>query len=195
MRPSFWPNTPDILAGPLRNGPPSAFRLRFLLAATMTPVYGIYSGYELSENQPASPTNEEYLHSEKYELREREWDDPGSLAPFITSVNDVRRRHPAFAQLRTLRFHEATDDAIITWSKTDPATGDVVLCVVNLDPIGWHEATLALDMPVLGLGWDDTYDVIDELTGSTYTWTGSHPYVRLDPARQPGHVFAIRARS
>ncbi|MEY2464271.1 MAG: hypothetical protein QOH64_2409 [Acidimicrobiaceae bacterium] len=194
MRPSFWPNTPDILAGPLRNGPPSAFRLRFLLAATMTPVYGIYSGYELSENQPASPTNEEYLHSEKYELRERDWDDPGSLAPFITSVNDARRRHPAFAQLRTLRFHEATDDAIITWSKTDPATGDVVLCVVNLDPIGWHEATLALDMPVLGLGWDDTYDVIDELTGSTYTWTGSHPYVRLDPARQPGHVFAIRAR-
>jgi starch synthase (maltosyl-transferring) len=195
MRPSFWPNTPDILAGPLRDGPPSAFRLRFLLAATATPTYGMYSGYELCENEPASSTNEEYLHSEKYEIREREWDQPGSLAPFITLVNEARRRHPAFKQLRTLCIHDASDESIIVWSKTDPATGDAVLCVVNLDPFGWHEATLSLDLPALGLDWEETYDVVDELTGATYAWTGAHPYVRLDPAEQPGHVFAIRPRS
>jgi starch synthase (maltosyl-transferring) len=195
MRPSFWPNTPDILAGPLRDGPPAAFRLRFLLAAGMTPTYGMYSGYELCENEPASSANEEYLHSEKYELREREWDTPGSLAPFITLVNQARRRHPAFRQLRTIRFHDATDEAIIAWSKSDPVTGDVVLCVANLDPLGWHEASLSLDLPALGLDWNDTYEVIDELSGATYTWSGAHPYIRLDPAEQPGHIFAIRPRS
>src|SRR5205085_3370861 len=115
MRPSFWPNTPDILAGPLRDGPPSAFRLRFLLAATMVPSYGIYSGYELCENEPASPANEEYLYSEKYEIKHRDWRQPGSLAPYVTRLNEIRRRHPAFAELRNIWFHHSNNDQILAY--------------------------------------------------------------------------------
>ncbi|MBV9661581.1 MAG: DUF3416 domain-containing protein, partial [Acidimicrobiales bacterium] len=105
MRPNFWPNTPDILSGPLRNGPPSAFALRYILAATLTPSYGVYSGYEVYENRPASETNEEYLQSEKYEIKRRDFDQPGSLVPLFTEVNRIRRSHPAFRCLRTIRFH------------------------------------------------------------------------------------------
>ena len=102
MRPNFWPNTPDILSGPLRHGPPAAFKLRLVLAATMVPNYGIYSGYELFENEPASDSNEEYLYSEKYEIKRRDWDVAWSLAPYITRVNAIRHRHPSLAELRTL---------------------------------------------------------------------------------------------
>lgn len=193
MRPNFWPNTPDILSGPLRNGPPAAFTMRYLLAATLSPAYGIYSGYELCENQPYSDTNEEYLHSEKYEVKRRDWESPASIAPFIARVNEVRRAHPAFAELKTVHFHETGNDSLIAYSKTSPG-GDVILCVVNLDPFGAQEGVLALDLPELGLGWEDTFDVIDELDGAVYTWTGAHPYVRLDPAHAPGHVLALRRR-
>ena len=197
MRPNFWPNTPDILAGPLRNGLPSAFGLRLLLAATMSPSYGIYSGYELCENEPASDVNEEYLHSEKYELRPRQWDTPGSLAPFITQVNDIRHRHRAFAELRTIAFHDTDNENVIVYSKTAPSTtegaaADVMLCVVNLDPDHWQEATVSLDLDALGVG-RGTFEVYDELSGASYTW-GDHAYVRLDPAQQLGHVFEVRAR-
>ncbi len=146
FRPNFWPNTPDILAGPLRNGPPAAFRLRLVLAATMAPSYGIYSGYELCENEPASDANEEYLHSEKYEIKARDWDREDSLAPFIALVNDIRRRHEAFTELRTLAFHHIDSDDLIAYSKRSADGTDVILCVVNLDPSGWHEATLSLDL-------------------------------------------------
>ena len=197
MRPNFWPNTPDILAGPLRDGPPAAFRMRLLLAATLSPSYGIYSGFELYENQPASPTNDEYLDSEKYEVKKRNWDSPTSLAPFITTMNDIRRRHAALAELRTIAFHHADNDNVIVYSKTTPPTADgsvadVMLCVVNLDPVNWHEATVSLDLAALGIA-SGTFDVHDELTGETYTW-GEQAYVRLDPAVQPGHVFEVRAR-
>ena len=197
MRPNLWPNTPDILAGPLRNGPPAAFRLRLLLAATLSPSYGIYSGYELYENEPASEASEEYLHSEKYEVRARDWNSSVSLAPFITQLNDIRRRHDAFAELRTIAFHGADDENIIVYSKTAPpkidgTSADVMLCVVNLDPSNWHEATLSLDLDALGVE-ADTFEVYDELSGDSYTW-GEHAYVRLDPAQLPGHVFEVRAR-
>lgn len=190
MRPNFWPNTPDILSGPLRNGPPAAFRLRLLLAATMSPNYGIYSGYELCENEPASETNEEYLHSEKYEIRRRNWDRPDSLAPFVTQVNDIRRRHWAFAELRNIVFHEADNEHIIVYSKRASTGGDAMLCVVNLDPVNWQEATLSLDLTELGLT-RPTFEVHDQVSGDRYAWD-AHPYVRLDPARQPGHVFTVR---
>jgi starch synthase (maltosyl-transferring) len=190
MRPNFWPNTPDILAGPLRNGSPSAFRLRLLLAATLSPSYGIYSGYELCENEPASDGNEEYLHSEKYQLRPRTWDRPDSLAPFITSLNDIRRRHRAFAELRTIVFHDADNDNIIVYSKTSADGSDVMLCVVNLDAGSSQEATVSLDLEALGVE-AGTFVVQDELSGERYTWS-EHAYVRLDPAQQPGHVFEVR---
>ncbi len=207
FRPNFWPNTPDILAGVLRNGPEAAFRLRFLLAATLAPCYGIYSGYELCENEPASEENEEYLHSEKYEVRKRDWDAAedwpgphtgqrsGSLAPFIGRVNEVRRAHRAFGELRTTHFHPVDNEAIIAYSKTDPHGRGIVLVVVNLDPHQWQEATVHLDLDVFGAQATGRYEVHDELTGETYTWEGADNYVRLDPAEAVGHVFSISSAS
>ena len=190
MRPNFWPNTPDILGGPLRGGTPAAFKIRLLLAATLVPSYGIYSGYELCENEPASEVNEEYLRSEKFEIKHRDWGRADSLAPWIARVNDIRRRHPAFAELRNLRFHASRNDRVLAYSKT---TGDdVVLVVVNLDPTQPHQDTLDLDMGVLGWPWGTPLDAHDELTGESYTWRTSTPYVRLDPAREPAHVFHLR---
>jgi starch synthase (maltosyl-transferring) len=199
MRPNFWPNTPDILSGPLRQGAPGAFKLRLVLAATMSPSYGIYSGYELCENEPASQVNEEYFNSEKYEIKHRDFAQPGSLAPFVSAVNDVRRRHPALAELSNIRFHHSNNEWILAYSKTTSAApglppgvdDDVVLVVVNLDPMGPHDDVLGLDLPSLGFGWDETYQAHDELTGATYTWTGANPYVRLDPDL-PAHILHLR---
>ena len=192
MRPSFWPNTPDILSGPLRHGPPAAFKLRLVLAATMVPTYGIYSGYELGENEPASEANEEYLHSEKFEVKSRDWASPTSLAPFVALLNGVRRRHPVFSRLRNLSFQGCTNDRMIAYAKVSEDGTDVVLVVVNLDP--WHpqEATLYLDLPALGLPDDAPYEAHDELTGRTFSWYGRSPYVKLDPAAEPAHVLHLR---
>ena len=194
MRPNFWPNTPDILAGPLRNGSPPAFRLRLLLAATMVPSYGLYGGYELCENEPASPANEEYLRSEKYEVKRRDWQRSDSLAPFVTRLNDIRRRHPAFAELRNIAFHQANYDQILVWSKvvrSNGAVDDRMLMIANLDPEAFHEDTLTLDLEVLGLPANAPFQVTDELTGASWTWYGPTQYIRLDPAVQPGHVLHL----
>ncbi len=206
MRPNFWTNTPDILSGPLRHGPPAAFRLRFVLAATLVPSYGMYSGYELYENEPASESNEEYLHSEKYEIRRREWGRDDSLAPFIARVNDIRRRHPAFRWLKNVRFHGTSNDRFLVWSKgrLDEGSvagsggasggGDLVLVVVNLDPHHAQETILDLDLGAMGLPWQGPYSATDELTGETYTWDGPGPYVRLDPWQgQVAHILSLRA--
>jgi starch synthase (maltosyl-transferring) len=193
MRPNFWPSTPDILSGPLRHGPRAAFELRLVLAATLVPSYGVYSGYELLENAPASEFNEEYMNSEKYEVKARDWHRPGSLAPLITRLNDIRRRHRAFAELRNLRFVPGRNDAIVAYSKHAADGGDVVLTVVNLDPHRVHEDVLALDLPALGLPVDAPFGAHDELTGTTYVWNGPDPYVRLDPEIGPAHVFHLRA--
>jgi starch synthase (maltosyl-transferring) len=192
FRPNFWPNTPDILSGPLRNGPPSAFRMRLLLAATLAPSYGIYSGYELCENEPASDTNEEYLDSEKYAIKSRDWDRADSLAPFITTVNDIRRRHPAFAELRTITFHYVDNDDLIAYSKRSGDGTDVILCVVNLSTDREHEASLWLDLAALGVEPGSSFELVDELSGLTYTWSGERQYIRLDPSIAPGHVFHVR---
>jgi starch synthase (maltosyl-transferring) len=189
MRPSFWPNTPDILAGPLRNGPPSAFRLRLMLAATMVPTYGMYSGYELFENEPASPANEEYLNSEKYEIKHRDWQRSDSLTPFVTTLNGIRRRHPAFAELRNVAFHRSNYDQILVWSKV---TGeDRMLMIANLDPYAVHEDTIFLDMEALDLPVDAPFQARDELGGAGWIWYGPSQYVRLDPAFSPGHVLHL----
>ncbi|MEW6154429.1 MAG: alpha-1,4-glucan--maltose-1-phosphate maltosyltransferase [Actinomycetota bacterium] len=193
MRPNFWPNTPDILSGPLRNGPPSAFALRLVLAATMVPSYGIYGGYELYENEPASEANEEYLNSEKYQLRSRDWGQPGSLAPLVGRLNDIRRRHPAFAQLRTIWFHHSSNDQVLAYSKRTSDRSDVVLVVVNLDPYNPQSDTLWLDLDELGMPADKPFFAYDELTGATYTWQGRSPYVFLHPTRQPAHVLHLRS--
>ncbi|MGH9114190.1 MAG: maltotransferase domain-containing protein, partial [Acidimicrobiales bacterium] len=177
MRPILWPNTPDILSGPLRNGPPAAFALRLVLAATMSPAYGVYSGYELYENEPASDRNEEYLHSEKYEIKRRDYGQPGNLAPLMAALNSIRRRHPALLRLRGIRFHSTTNPEVIAYSKRSDDGSDCVLTVVNLDPHWPQEAVLALDLEALGLPADRPYAVHDELSGESFEWAGAGAYV------------------
>jgi len=189
FRPNLWPNTPDILAGPLRNGPPAAFAMRAMLAATMAPSWGVYSGFELFENQPASPDNEEYLHSEKYELKRRDWDRPDSLMPFLARLNAIRRNHPAMAYLGSLRYHHVDNDEVTAYSYHRGS--DTVVVIVNINPTEVREATVHLDHSALGLPWNGGYEVHDEITGETFTWHGGGNYVRLDPAVGPGHVLSV----
>ena len=195
MRPNFWPNTPDILSGPLRNGPPSAFALRLVLAGTLSPSYGVYSGYELYENQPASATNEEYLHSEKYEIRQRDFGRPGSLAPLMSSLNRIRRYHPALSRLRSLRMCPTSNPQIVAYTKVSDDGTDRVLTVVNLDPSNAQDATVELDLASLGLPVDEPYLVYDELSGDTYSWSGPRPYVRLEPSVRVAHIFSLNLGS
>jgi starch synthase (maltosyl-transferring) len=194
MRPNLWPNTPDILSGPLRHGPPAAFLMRYVLAATLVPSYGVYSGYELFENEPAGDTNEEYLNSEKYEVRRRDWGTADSMAPFIATVNGIRRRHPAFRWLRNIRFHGTANERFLVWTKGHVHDGDLVLVVVNLDPHHAQETVLDLDLGAVGLPWQGPFQAQDELTGDTYMWDGNRPYVRLDPTQgQVAHIISFGA--
>ena len=195
FRPNFWVNTPDILHAVLQEGGPPAFRLRLMLAALTCPSWGMYAGYELYENTPLRPGSEEYLSSEKYELRPRDWGRPGTLAPLITRLNRIRRRHyAAISQLRTLRLHHVDNDAVLCVSRSDDDRSDVLLVVVNLDPRNVREATTWIDLGALGLPRDRPYEAHDELTDTTFTWYGPSNYVRLDPAVQPAHVLHLRAR-
>ncbi len=191
MRPNFFVNTPDILHEYLQKGGRPAFEVRAVLAATMSPTWGIYSGYELCENTPVREGSEEYLNSEKYEFRPRDWaaaDREGrTIAPLITALNRMRRRNPALQQLRDIHFHPTDNEQVIAYSKH--AGANSVLVVVNLDPHHTQEATVSLDMPVLGLDWHGSLAVRDELTGETYHW-GRANYVRLEPGRTPAHVLA-----
>ena len=191
MRPNFWPTTPDILSGPLRSGDAGAFKQRLVLAATLSPSYGIYSGYELCENEPFSDSNEEFLHSEKYEIKQRDFDAPGSLAPFVTRINEIRRAHPALTELDNVTFHHTGNDHLLAYSKATSDGSDVVLVVVNLDPHGAHEDTLGLDLHALGVAGGEQYEAHDELTDATFVWYGANPYVRLAP-EDPAHVLHIR---
>lgn len=195
MRPNFFVNTPDILHAYLQQGGRPAFEARAVLAATLSPTWGVYAGYELCENAPVREGSEEYLHSEKYELKPRDWAaaeaDGRSLAPLLTTLNRLRRRHPALQQLRDLRFHPVNNDAVLAYSKRSGDGSDVVLVVVNLDPHHTQEATVSLNMPELGLAWHESTPVRDELTGETYHW-GKDNYVRLEPGRTPAHILTLR---
>jgi starch synthase (maltosyl-transferring) len=197
MRPNFFVNTPDILHAYLQHGGRPAFEVRAVLAATLVPSWGVYAGFELCESVPVREGSEEYLHSEKYELRPRDWaaaEAAGrSLSPLITALNRLRRRHPALQQLRNLRFHPVDNDAVLAFSKRSGDGSDVVLVVVNLDPHHTHEATVSLNMPELGLAWHESIPVRDELTGETYQW-GRDNYVRLEPGRgpAPAHILSLR---
>lgn len=193
MRPNFFVNTPDILAGYLQDGGRPAFEARAVLAATLSPAWGVYAGYELCENTPLRPGSEEYLDSEKYEIRVRDWEsaerEGRSLAPLITRLNRIRRRHPALQQLRDVHFHSVDNDALIAYSKR--AGSNTVLVVANLDPHHTQEATVSLDMPRLGLDRHESVPVRDELTGDTYHW-GRTFYVRLEPGVTPAHIVVLR---
>ncbi len=201
MRPNFFVNTPDILCEYLQFAGPAAFRMRAVLAAMLSPSWGVYSGYELCENLPAAPgVSEEYLDSEKYQYRPRNWGAPqvsaASIGPFLTRLNMIRKFHPALHRLRDLSFHAADQPELLCFSKSSggtpggPPGRDIVLVVVNTN---WREpraATIWLDMPALGLDWDAEFVVTDELSGESYLWRQAN-YVRLDPAVAPAHIFTV----
>jgi len=193
---NLWPNTPDILHESLQHGGPGMFAIRAALAATMSPAWGVYSGYELFENQAVKEGSEEYLDSEKYQLRPRDFDAAlsrgESLEPFLSRLNEIRRLHPALAQLRTIKFHHVDNDALLAYSKFDPMTGDCVLVVVTLNPFLPEEGTLWIDMAALGRENYDRFWVRDEITGEEYQW-GQSNFVRLDPARAVAHVLNMPA--
>ncbi len=193
MRPNFFVNTPDILHGFLQHGGPPAFKIRAVIAATGSPSWGVYAGYELCEHLAVMPGSEEYLDSEKYQIRIRDWelaDQTGqTLAPYLTRLNAVRRAHPALQQLRNVIVHSSDDDAVLVFSKSTP--DDTVIVVVNLDPHSPHTTTVHLNLPAIGLDWEDTFTVHDEITGQDWQW-GAHNYVQLDPHHEPAHVLTVR---
>jgi starch synthase (maltosyl-transferring) len=194
MRPNFFVNTPDILHESLQFGGPPMFKIRAVLASMMSPTWGVYSGFELFEHVAVRPGSEEYLDSEKYQLRPRDWaaaEASGrSLAPYLRRLNEIRRAHPALQQLRTLHFHPVDNPNLICFSKTDPGSTDAVLVVVNLSSHHTQIGTTALDLPALGLDWHERFHVSDEFTGAAYDW-GQFNYLELDPYREPAHVFAV----
>ncbi len=193
-RPNLFTNTPDILHESLQTGGPGMFAIRATLAATMSPTWGVYSGFELFEGQAVKAGSEEYLDSEKYELRPRDFhtalNQGRSLEPYLTQLNEIRRAHPALQQLREFTPHVTDNDDLLAYSKLDPATGDQILVVVTLHPTEAREGTVSLDMPALGLGWDDVVDVRDEVTGQSFRW-GERNFVRLLPWDNVAHVLSL----
>jgi starch synthase (maltosyl-transferring) len=195
LRPNIWPNTPDILSEELQVGGPAAFISRFVLAATLCSNYGIYGPvFELQEHAPRERGSEEYLNSEKYELRSWDVKDPKSLSDFIALVNQIRREHPALQFNDALIFHSVDNEKIIAYSKTRP-TGqgaDVIVVVVNLDHENPQSGWVALDTVALGINLATPYVMHDLLSDARYVWAGSRNFVKLDPTGVPCHLFSFK---
>ena len=193
MRPNLFTNTPDILHAYLQYGGPAAFAIRSTLAATLSPTYGIYSGFELFEHVALKPGSEEYLDTEKFSYRPRDYSaaetEGRSLAPYLKLLNDIRRRHPALQQLRDLTFHHVDDEKMIAFSKRDG--DDTIIVVCSLDPFAARETAVHLNMPALGLEWHDSFRVRDEVTNTTYVWRENN-FIRLDPHVQCAHILHVR---
>lgn len=196
-RPNLFVNTPDILHASLQQGGPAAFALRATLAATMSPLWGVYSGYELYEDRPVAEGSEEYHDSEKYQLRHRDFaaalEQGKSLEPYLTLLNSIRRANPALQQLRQIRFHDIANDNIIAYSKVDAETGNAVLVVVNLDPASTQEGMLRIDASAVGLNEGETFEVADQITGERYTWAATETgnFIRLAPEKNVAHIFRL----
>ncbi|AIU30260.1 Alpha-1,4-glucan:maltose-1-phosphate maltosyltransferase [Corynebacterium ulcerans] len=193
-RPNLFVNTPDILHESLQHGGRAMFAIRAALAATLSPLWGVYSGFELYEHEAVSPGSEEYMDSEKYELRPRDFaaalEQGNSLEPYIGALNAIRRAHPALQQLRIIDFHSTDNDNIIAYSKVDPVSGDAVLVVVNLDPEHAHAATVDLTMSAIGCEDTDHFTVTDLVTGAHFPWN-KRTYVRLDPCADVAHILQL----
>lgn len=192
FRPNFFCNTPDILHEYLQTGGRPAFRIRLVLAATLSPVYGIYSGYELLESQAVRRGSEEYQDSEKYQIRVRDWNAPQSLKPEIARLNRIRRENRALQQLGNLSFFSSEYEGILAFRKSAPDND--LLIVVNLDPHHAHESMVHVPIEAMGIGESESYQVQDLLDGATYLWRGSRNYVRLDPAERVAHLLRVSRR-
>ena len=193
FRANLWPNTPDILPVGLQTGGRPAFMIRAVLAATLSSLYGIYSGFELCENA-ALPGREEYLDSEKYQFKERDWDAPGNIKDWITRLNQIRKENRALQLYDNLRFFPAENDAILFYGKMTAARDDIILVVVNLDPFRKHNSYIDVPVDQFGLLEGDAYQVHDLLSDARYIWYGRKNYVELDPETQPAHIFRVRRR-
>src|ERR1051326_4404702 len=191
FRPNLWPNTPDILSPILQEGGRPAFKIRVVMAATLSPLYGIYSGYELCENK-ALPGREEYLDSEKYQFKERDWSAPGNIKDWIARLNKIRKENRALQMYTNLRFYRADNDAILFYGKMTPARDNIILVVVNLDPFRRQHSFVYVPIEEFGQMESDAYQVHDLLSGARYTWRGRQNYIELDPEIQPAHIFLVR---
>lgn len=191
-RGNLWPNTPDILHEFLQHGGIGAFRLRLILAATLSSTYGIYSGYELGINTPVRAGSEEYLNSDKYQINEYNWNQPHYLGNFIGLVNEIRNANPALHLYDNLRFYNnGQNDNIIVYGKATPDGENQIVVVANLDPYQVQDTWVGLPYWEWGLKEDEPYEMLDLLTNQAYTWHGEYNYVRLDPNYQPAHVFLL----
>jgi len=194
--PNVWPNTPDILHASLQEGGRAAFMQRIILATTLAASYGIYGpAYELGENVPVKTPSEEYLNSEKYQIRRWDRSAAHTIAPLVTRLNQIRRTNPALQSDLSLHFHDVDNPQIIAYSKIAPATADapanIILTVVNLDPHNEQAGWIDLDLKQLGIAHDETFDVEDLLTGIHYQWHDRSNYVALRPSLMPAHIFRV----
>jgi starch synthase (maltosyl-transferring) len=192
FRANFFVNTPDILPLHLQTGGRPCFIQRAVLAATLSPVYGIYSGFELCEATPTAPGKEEYLDSEKYHFKGRDWNAPGNIKDTLTALNRARNEHSALQEYRNLRFHTSENPQILFFSKMTAARDSIVLVAVNLDPHNFQSGWV--EVPINDFGWHerDSYEVRDLLTGETFIWNGARNFVMLDPRTRPAHVLEVR---
>ena len=189
-RANFWPNTPDILPHHLQNASPAAFKIRAALAATLSSSWGIYSGFELCENQPL-PGREEYLESEKYQLKERDWDSPGNIKEFIKRLNQIRRDNPALHEYANIEFLSSDNEKIIAWFKWTNDFRQPIIVIVNLDPENTQESMIHLPIEKLGIPPNASYQVQDLMFDESYSWQGSSNFVSLSPRSKPMHVLKI----
>lgn len=195
FRPNLWPNTPDILTEYLQAGGRPAFIVRLVLAATLGASYGIYGpAFELCENRPLVQGREEYLDSEKYQIRHWPIDRPDSLRDLIARVNRIRRENPALQANRNLCFHTTDNPELVAYSKSTDDRTNTILVVCNLDPHYKQSGWTALDLGALGVAADHPFQVHDLLTGERFIWHGERNYVELDPQRLPAHIFEVRRR-
>ena len=195
-RGNLFPNTPDILHESLVEGGRPMFRQRLVLAGTLSPVWGMYSGFELCENVPVRPGSEEYLDSEKYEIRVRDYAQPGNLDADIRRLNHIRRAEPALQRQDNLTFHPITDDRMLFFRKAGREGVEAdILVVVNLDPYVARYAWVDVPIGAMNIGPDQPYEVEDLLTGARYVWRGARNYVRLDPRVEPAHVLRVAPRA
>jgi starch synthase (maltosyl-transferring) len=192
LRPNVWPNTHDILTEQLQTGGRPGFVSRAILAATLSPSWGVYGPvYELLESAPRSGV-EDYLDSEKYEVRHWNLDRADTLAPLLTRLNQIRHQHPALCDLESIAFHPCDDEALLCFTKTDPTgVGDPILVIVNVDPHGEHRGFVDVDLAAIGLAYESSYDVVDRLGGVTYRWHGNRNYVELSPHGAMAHIFTV----
>jgi starch synthase (maltosyl-transferring) len=190
FRAHFFANTPDILPPILQQGGPPAFRMRLVLAATLSSLYGIYSGYELCENV-AVPGTEEYMDSEKYEIKYRDWNAPGNIRSYVARINRTRRENRALHEYRNLVFYESDDEHVLCYGKRSADGANAVLVAVNLDPFAPHESRVRLPLEALGIAADESFQAHEMISDQRHLWRGSTQRIRLDPREEPAAIFRL----